>query len=208
MSVKCGGPILSYHFSGSKDDKKKNLKASPSVVSKSSLNIVKSSNIVEKPSISTTSSLATALIDEKTKLRSASITLRPMNLCVKSISRDGILNSKKTLRQREIKMPLSKPAKKDKLDDSQLLAPVQHFVESRIEEIQQNSMKQNLVNGKIQVLATPQQNRIIDKKIDLVVDSSKWNESRRMHMLVDVDNESPLKKRQRVDVVSETPIKR
>lgn len=63
-----------------------------------------------------------------------------MDSCVKGISRDGILNSKKSLQHREIKMPLSKITKKDKLDDLMSLSNHQ-FARPRVEQVQRVQMK-------------------------------------------------------------------
>ncbi|EMR09154.1 hypothetical protein PNEG_02495 [Pneumocystis murina B123] len=209
LFVKCGGPILCHHSLRSKSDKKKIQKANPSAFSKPLVTAIKSlSNVSTKSPVDITSSLATALGDEKAKLQSVSVTPRPsMDSRVKGISRDGILNSKKSLQHREIKMPLSKITKKEKLDDLTSLSN-QQFVRPRV-ETQRIQMKQKSVTGQIQVLATPQKNRMARQTTNSMGDLAEWNEGWVMNTSINVDvNRTPLKKRQKVDVISETPIKR
>ncbi|KTW26714.1 hypothetical protein T552_02720 [Pneumocystis carinii B80] len=207
LFVKCGGPILSHHSLRSKSDKKKNQKANLSTFSKPPVTVIKSlSNVSTKSPVDITSSLATALCDEKTKLQSVSVTLRPsfMDSCVKGVSRDGILNSKKSLQHREIKMPLSKITKKDKSDDPTSLSN-QQFVRPR--EVQRIQIKQKSIAGQIQVLATPQKSRMA-RSTSSIADLAECNQDRVMNTSVNVDiNRTPLKKRQKIDVISETPIK-
>lgn len=127
LSVKCGGPSFSYHALRVKRTKKsktstkeKSDACSTNVSAKSSKVSLGSS----KTSASTIFCPETALFDKKTKLTASSVTSRfsSTDKHTKSISRDGILNSKQSLEHREIKMPLKPIGRKgsDRIDDISL----------------------------------------------------------------------------------------
>ncbi|KAG5437978.1 hypothetical protein PCANB_000324 [Pneumocystis canis] len=193
LSIKCGGPSLSYHTLRSKRFKKKKVMSS---VKEESM------TIATKPSMAIVSCLATALIDEKTKSFPISTTSRSIIIdkYSKGISRDGILNSKRSLQHREIKMPLLKPISKrgfDKTDDNPL---------SRCtEEIRRVRMKQNVAKVEVQVLETPQKGQSISKNND----SINWEDEKIIctPMINNEISELSIEKCHKIEYVLETPKK-
>ncbi|KTW32003.1 uncharacterized protein T551_00685 [Pneumocystis jirovecii RU7] len=215
LSVKCGGPSFSYHALRVKRTKKsktstkeKSDACSTNVSAKSSKVSLGSS----KTSASTIFCPETALFDKKTKLTASSVTSRfsSTDKHTKSISRDGILNSKQSLEHREIKMPLKPIGRKgsDRIDDISLHVTSSvslPSLQTRGTEVCRTRVKQNTAKVQIQVLETPQKNRITHDTSDLTIQSAKRIIGTPIsHGSIG----SPVKKCRKVEYVTETPLRK
>ncbi|KAG4305179.1 hypothetical protein PORY_001349, partial [Pneumocystis oryctolagi] len=213
LSVKCGGPSLSHHALRLKRDKKK---ICTSTKGKQTIRAAKLSANSSKSSHVSTSCLATVLIDEKNKLSHAPTIMRfSSGEKHKGVFRDGILNSRQSLQHREIKMPLLKSTNKKGLDKSDgalssglpsgLSSGLPSSLEQSCNEKIKVPVKQNASKIQIQVLETPQKSRSVYKDVY----RTSWSSERASDTSINYgSSESPVKKRQKVEFISETPLRK